>query len=104
MSPKEKPDTDKMVNEFRSEESAFFQQSTSPQVHKSISTLVNKRYTTYLLPTMIEKIQAYAFHHKMRDYDVVQRAITEFFMKYEEQEKTPAEPDSQPRLKSYINE
>ncbi len=68
--------------------------STSPQVDKPASRLVDKstsgqtrnvalekpdRYTTRLLPSMVKKIKAYAFQNDIDDYDVVQKALQEFF-------------------------
>lgn len=60
--------------------------STSPQVDKSASGQTPKvtlerseRYTTRLLPSMIRKIKAYAFQNDIDHYDVVQKALNEFF-------------------------
>jgi hypothetical protein len=80
---KEPINADQVASELT--ESAYFQ-PTKPQVHKPLKPLVEK-YTTHLYPTTIKKIKAYAFHHEMKDYEVVQRALTEFFMKYEETSK-----------------
>ncbi len=67
---------------------------TSPQVDKPASRLADKstsgqtrnvalekpdRYTTRLLPSMVKKIKAYAFQNDIDHYDVVQKALKEFF-------------------------
>ncbi len=83
MSKKEKLDTDQVVNEFTSE-SAFFQPA-STQVHKTTSGQVDKptnplvvKYTTHLLPKTIKAIKVFAASHDLKDYEVVQVAISEF--------------------------
>ena len=81
-------DTDQMVNEFTSE-SAFFQPA-SPQVHKPTSGQVDKpasplvvKYTTHLLPSTIKAIKVFAAAHDLKDYEVVQAAISEYLEKQE---------------------
>jgi hypothetical protein len=71
-------------------ESAFFNPSvqvdkpTSTQVHKPAKPQVVK-YTTHLTPGMIEDIKTFAFHYKLKDYQVVQVAIKEFLERHKEQ-------------------
>lgn len=83
MSKKEKLDTDQVVNEFTSE-SAFFQPA-STQVHKTTSGQTVKpvnplvvKYTTHLLPSTIKAIKVFAAEHDLKDYEIVQVAISEF--------------------------
>ena len=72
-------DTDEIASELS--ESAFFK----PQVHKPTSTQVDKpvsplvvKYTTHLLPSTIKAIKVFAAAHDLKDYQVVQVAISEF--------------------------
>jgi len=83
--------TDAMINEFTSE-SAFFQPA-STQVHKTTSGQVDKpakplveKYTTHLLPSTIKAIKVFAAAHDLKDYEVVQVAITEFFERHKKEE------------------
>jgi hypothetical protein len=76
---KKKLDTDEVASELS--ESAFFQ----PHVHKTTSTQVGKptkplveKYTTHLLPSQIKAIKMFAAAHDLKDYEVVQAAISEF--------------------------
>jgi hypothetical protein len=89
-SKKPKLDTDKMAGEL--EDSLYFQPPpTNPQNHKTTSTHVDKpekphvdKYTTHLRPGTIDAIKSYAFHHKMKDYEVVQLALDHFLVKRED--------------------
>lgn len=74
MSPKKKLNTDDMVTELS--ESAFFQ-PTSPLADKPTKPQTEK-YTTHLLPETILAIKIYAAQHKMRDYEVAQKAFEMF--------------------------
>jgi len=85
---KKKLNTDEVANELS--ESAFFQ----PQVHKTTSTQVDKpasplvvKYTTHLLPSTIKAIKVFAAAHDLKDYEVVQVAISEFLKKYEDEHR-----------------
>jgi hypothetical protein len=92
MSAKKKElNTDAMVNEFTSE-SAFFQPA-STQVHKTTSVQVDKtasplvvKYTTHLPPSIIDEIKTFAFTHKVKDYQVVQVALSEFLEWHKDQD------------------
>jgi hypothetical protein len=88
MSAKKKElNTDEMVNEFTSE-SAFFQPA-STQVHKTTSVQTDKpaKYTTHLMPSTIKAVKDWAYHHDMKDYEVVEAAILEFLKKRKEQKQ-----------------
>ena len=93
MSAKKKElNTDAMVNEFTSE-SAFFQPA-STQVHKTTSGQVDKpasplvvKYTTHLLPSTIKAIKVFAAAHDLKEYEVVQVAITEFLERQKHKEE-----------------
>ena len=97
MSAKKKElNTDAMVNEFTSE-SAFFQpastqthKTTSGQVDKPVSPLVVK-YTTHLLPSTIKAIKVFAAAHDLKDYEVVQVAVSEFLERQKDPNKFLAE-------------
>lgn len=86
MSPtKKKLDTDQVASELS--ESAYFQ---PPQSDKTASTQVDKptkplveKYTTHLTPATIKAIKSYAFHHEMKDYEVVQQALDLFLSRDE---------------------
>ena len=92
MSAKKKElNTDAMVNEFTSE-SAFFQPA-STQVHKTTSGQVDKpvkplveKYTTHLLPSTIKDIKVFAAKHDLKDYEVVQAAISKYLEDQENRE------------------
>ncbi len=75
---KEKLDTDQVASELT--ESAYFQ-PTKPQVHKTTKPLVEK-YTTHLLPSQIKAIKVFAASHDLKDYEVVQVAISEFLERH----------------------
>ncbi len=69
--------------------SAFFQstqvgKTTSGQTGKATKLQVDK-YTTHLRPETIEAVKNYAFHHKKRDYEIVQLAIDEFLEKHKDE-------------------
>ena len=83
-------DTDQMANELS--ELAFFQ-PTSTQVHKTAGGQVDKpakpqveKYTTHLLPSTIDDLKTFAFTHKLKDYQVVQAALTEFLDWHKDQD------------------
>ena len=80
-------DTDQVASELS--ESAFF----NPQVHKTTSTQVDKpakplveKYTTHLLPSTIKAIKVFAAEHNLKDYEVVQAAISEYLEKQEKRQ------------------
>ena len=80
-----------LQNEFTSE-SAFFQPA-STQVHKTTSGQVDKpvkplveKYTTHLLPSTIKAIKVFAAAHDLKDYEVVQAAISEYLEDQENRE------------------
>ena len=67
---------------------------TKPQVVKPTSTLVHKttsiqtnlpvsekpqKYTTHLNPDMVKKIKIFAAQHDIKDYEVVEKALKEYF-------------------------
>ena len=86
---KEQPNIEALQNEFTSE-SAFFQpastqvyKTTSGQVDKTAKPLVEK-YTTHLLPSTIKAIKVFAASHDLKDYEVVQVAISEFLERQKE--------------------
>jgi hypothetical protein len=86
---KEQPNIEALQNEFTSE-SAFFQPAstqvhkpTSGQTDKPVSPLVVK-YTTHLLPSTIKAIKVFAAAHDLKDYEVVQVAVSEFLEKQKE--------------------
>ena len=95
MSAKKKElNTDAMVNEFTSE-SAFFQPA-STQTHKPTSGQTDKpakplveKYTTHLLPSQIKAIKVFAAAHDLKDYEVVQVAISEFLERQKHKEAKP---------------
>jgi len=87
---KEQPNIEALQNEFTSE-SAFFQPA-STQVHKTTSGQVDKpakplveKYTTHLLPSTIKAIKVFAAAHDLKDYEVVQAAISEYLKKYKDE-------------------
>ena len=51
--------------------------TTSTQVDKPAKPLVEK-YTTHLLPSTIKAIKVFAAAHDLKDYEVMQAAISEF--------------------------
>ena len=44
-----------------------------------------EKYTTHLYHSTIKTIKKYAFEHDMKDYEVVQRALVEFFEHHKEE-------------------
>jgi hypothetical protein len=73
MSPKkEKLDTDQVASELA--DSSYFQPA-STQVGKPT------KYTT------IKAVKDFAYHHDMKDYEVVEAAILEFLKKRKEQKQ-----------------
>jgi hypothetical protein len=81
---KEKLDTDAVAGELT--ESAYFQ-PISTQTHKPTNPLVVK-YTTHLTPRTIKAIKVFAAEHGVKDYEVVQVAISEF-LERKKQEENP---------------
>lgn len=73
---KQKVDTDQVASELS--ESALFSghvgKPTKPQVGK---------YTTHLEPATIRAVKGYAFAHDLKDYEVVQLALDEFFERHQ---------------------
>ena len=87
---KKKLDTDQVMSELS--ESAFFQQPTSTQVGKTTSGQVGKptkpqveKYTTHLWPATIKAIKVYAAGHDLKDYELVQKAMDEFFERHKDE-------------------
>ena len=82
---KKKLDTDQVAGELT--ESAFFQPAGT-QTHKPTSTQVDKspyvKYTTHLLPSTIKALKRFAFDHDLKDYEVVQVAISEFLERHKD--------------------
>jgi hypothetical protein len=88
MSAKKKElDTDQIAGELT--ESAYFQPA-STQTHKPTSVQADKytKYTTHLLPWQIKAIKDWAYHHDMKDYEVVEAAILAFLKSNKEQEQS----------------
>jgi hypothetical protein len=84
---KKKLNTDEVASELS--ESAFFQ----PQVHKPTSGQVDKtaspqvvKYTTHLPLSIIDELKTFAFNHKLKDYQVVQVALSEFLEWHKDQD------------------
>jgi hypothetical protein len=40
------------------------------------------KYTTHLEPATVRAVKRYAFAHEIKDYEVVQQALDEFFEKH----------------------
>jgi hypothetical protein len=83
---KKKLDTDQVASELS--ESAFFQpqthQPTSTQVDKPTKPLVEK-YTTHLQASTIKALKRFAFDHDLKDYEVVEAAISEYLEKHKKE-------------------
>src|SRR5947209_9727751 len=63
-------------------------EAPKPQKEKPVSkerpklaTKKPEKYTTHLDPSMVKKIKVYAAQHDCNDYDVVAKAMQEFFEK-----------------------
>jgi len=83
MSAKKKElDTNQVASELS--ESALFH-AASTQVDKPTKPLVEK-YTTHLLPSTIKAIKVFAAAHDLKDYEVVQAAISEYLEKQEKRQ------------------
>lgn len=73
------PLVDKATN-VQTNEAASLQvgKETSGQNHKSTSGEIMK-YTTHLRPATIKTIKRYAVEHELKDYEIVQKALDQFF-------------------------